>query len=254
MPAAIVLGTSTFTMSALPGTPAIQNAIPMPFFGTTPFAAPGLGLIAVGDHARFRHVVARARWAAARRAGEGYGGDVASRPSGAETSWCASARRRRANSIRRRSIAVFEAPRCRRSALAALPLIVVVGVNLHHVADRSAALDTSFLAGTPGVRPHCICRRRLVRRHRALCGDLVADPDQPPSAAGPAREHGCWSQCFCSAGLQRRKSRGLRRRSGGAAGLCDGARWVLSIGGGPLVSLAVATNIFRLLRARRPVG
>src|ERR1700759_2333274 len=46
MPAAIVLGTSTFTMSAMPGTPAIQNAIPMPFFGTTPFAAPGLGLIA----------------------------------------------------------------------------------------------------------------------------------------------------------------------------------------------------------------
>ena len=40
MPAAIALGTSTFTMSALPGTPAIQNAIPMPFFGTTPFAAP----------------------------------------------------------------------------------------------------------------------------------------------------------------------------------------------------------------------
>jgi len=38
MPAAIALGTSTFTMSALPGTPAIQNAIPMPFFGTTPFA------------------------------------------------------------------------------------------------------------------------------------------------------------------------------------------------------------------------
>jgi H+/gluconate symporter-like permease len=46
MPAAIVLGTSTFTMNALPGTPAIQNAIPMPFFGTTPFAAPGLGIIA----------------------------------------------------------------------------------------------------------------------------------------------------------------------------------------------------------------
>ena len=32
----------------LPGTPAIQNAIPMPFFGTTPFAAPGLGFIAAG--------------------------------------------------------------------------------------------------------------------------------------------------------------------------------------------------------------
>src|SRR6516164_3923601 len=46
MPAAIALGTFTFTMSALPGTPAIQNAIPMPFFGTTPFAAPGLGIVA----------------------------------------------------------------------------------------------------------------------------------------------------------------------------------------------------------------
>jgi H+/gluconate symporter-like permease len=33
-------------MTALPGTPAIQNAIPMPFFGTTSFAAPGLGVIA----------------------------------------------------------------------------------------------------------------------------------------------------------------------------------------------------------------
>jgi H+/gluconate symporter-like permease len=46
MPAAIMLGTSTFTMSAMPGTPSIQNTIPMPFFGTTPFAAPGLGVLA----------------------------------------------------------------------------------------------------------------------------------------------------------------------------------------------------------------
>lgn len=42
LPAALALGTSTFTMSAMPGTPAIQNAIPMPFFGTTPL--PHLGL------------------------------------------------------------------------------------------------------------------------------------------------------------------------------------------------------------------
>ena len=40
---AVALGTTTFTMTAMPGTPAIQNAIPMPFFGTTPFAAPGAG-------------------------------------------------------------------------------------------------------------------------------------------------------------------------------------------------------------------
>ena len=46
IPACIALGSFTFTMSALPGTPAIQNAIPMPVFGTTAFAAPGLGLFA----------------------------------------------------------------------------------------------------------------------------------------------------------------------------------------------------------------
>ncbi|MEM9763375.1 MAG: GntP family permease [Pseudomonadota bacterium] len=46
IPGAIALGAFTFTMSALPGSPAIQNAIPMPYFGTTSFAAPGLGVIA----------------------------------------------------------------------------------------------------------------------------------------------------------------------------------------------------------------
>lgn len=46
IPATIALGAFTFTMTALPGTPQIQNAIPMPYFGTTAFAAPGLGLIA----------------------------------------------------------------------------------------------------------------------------------------------------------------------------------------------------------------
>ncbi|SIT65925.1 H+/gluconate symporter [Ectothiorhodosinus mongolicus] len=45
IPATIALGAFTFTMTALPGTPSIQNAIPMPYFGTSPFAAPGLGVI-----------------------------------------------------------------------------------------------------------------------------------------------------------------------------------------------------------------
>lgn len=46
IPATIALGSFTFTMTALPGTPAIQNAIPIPYYGTNAFAAPGLGLIA----------------------------------------------------------------------------------------------------------------------------------------------------------------------------------------------------------------
>lgn len=46
IPASIALGSFTFTMTALPGTPSIQNAIPIPYFETNSFAAPGLGLIA----------------------------------------------------------------------------------------------------------------------------------------------------------------------------------------------------------------
>ncbi|HLU79135.1 MAG TPA: GntP family permease, partial [Burkholderiaceae bacterium] len=46
IPATIALGSFTFTMTALPGTPAIQNAIPIPYYGTNVFAAPGLGIIA----------------------------------------------------------------------------------------------------------------------------------------------------------------------------------------------------------------
>jgi H+/gluconate symporter-like permease len=45
IPATIALGAFTFTMTALPGTPSIQNAIPMATFGTTAFAAPGLGML-----------------------------------------------------------------------------------------------------------------------------------------------------------------------------------------------------------------
>src|SRR5271167_3034326 len=77
MPAAIVLGTSTFTMSALPGTPSIQNAIPMPFFGTTPFAAPGLGILASLIMLGFGLWWLSWAESKARRLGEDYGTDAA---------------------------------------------------------------------------------------------------------------------------------------------------------------------------------
>src|SRR6476660_3766962 len=76
MPAAIALGTTTFTMSALPGTPAIQNAIPMPFFGTTPFAAPGLGLIAAIVMFGFGMWWLGRAEKSAHAKGEGYGAEV----------------------------------------------------------------------------------------------------------------------------------------------------------------------------------
>jgi H+/gluconate symporter-like permease len=87
IPATIALGAFTFTMTALPGTPAIQNAIPMPYFGTTPFAAPGLGVIAAllmlgGGMWWLNRRVRRAQ-----AAGEGFGVGAASdsAPAPAET-------------------------------------------------------------------------------------------------------------------------------------------------------------------------
>ena len=45
IPGTIALGSGTFTMTCLPGTMQIQNLIPMPYFKTTAFAAPVLGII-----------------------------------------------------------------------------------------------------------------------------------------------------------------------------------------------------------------
>ncbi len=39
------LGAFTFTMTSAPGTPQIQNLIPMEYFGTTPMAAPVIGIV-----------------------------------------------------------------------------------------------------------------------------------------------------------------------------------------------------------------
>ncbi|RDY28257.1 GntP family permease [Romboutsia weinsteinii] len=46
IPGTIALGSFTFTMTALPGTPEIQNVIPMSYFGTDTFSAPIIGIIA----------------------------------------------------------------------------------------------------------------------------------------------------------------------------------------------------------------
>jgi len=73
IPGTLALGAFTFTMSALPGTPAIQNAIPMPFFGTTAFSAPGLGVIASAIMFLLGIGWLNRRAASARSAGEGYG-------------------------------------------------------------------------------------------------------------------------------------------------------------------------------------
>lgn len=73
IPGSIALGAFTFTMTSLPGTPAIQNAIPIPYYHTNVFAAPGLGLIASVIMFGFGWWWLTARANKAVAAGEGYG-------------------------------------------------------------------------------------------------------------------------------------------------------------------------------------
>ncbi len=80
IPATIVLGAFTFTMDSLPGTPQIQNVIPVAFFQTNIYAAPWLGtlgglfILAMGMF----YLNWRCRRAAAK--GEGYGESVLNEP------------------------------------------------------------------------------------------------------------------------------------------------------------------------------
>ncbi len=85
IPGAIGLGAFTFTMTMVPGTPQIQNAIPMTFYGTTPWAAPVLGtaaaLLTFGAGIawlEYRRKVAQA-------AGEGYGQHTLNEPTADQT-------------------------------------------------------------------------------------------------------------------------------------------------------------------------
>lgn len=73
IPGCIALGAFTFTMTALPGSPQVQNTIPMQYFGTDSFAAPGLGIIASVIMFVFGMMWLSYRAQKAKAAGEGYG-------------------------------------------------------------------------------------------------------------------------------------------------------------------------------------
>jgi H+/gluconate symporter-like permease len=143
---AVALGGFSFTMTALPGTPALQNAIPMPFFGTTPFAAPGLGIIASII------IVAFGLWwlgraeTAARKAGENYGNDGGTDTATAEDE------KTREHATMAREFDPAEIQHGKRAgsrpsfALAILPLVIVVVMNFLMSLVVLPRIDFSFLA------------------------------------------------------------------------------------------------------------
>ena len=148
MPATIALGAFTFTMTALPGTPAIQNAIPMPYFGTTPFAAPGLGMIggAVMLVLGAVWLLRRARQAAA--TGEGYGAEPDT-PAGLDRSVRPHAQGEGDNvaELGPQGGAPSTAP-LPGFGVALAPIVAVVVLNWVLSAHLLPRLDSSYLAST----------------------------------------------------------------------------------------------------------
>ncbi|MEM5326056.1 GntP family permease [Paraburkholderia sp. JHI2823] len=250
MPAAIMLGTSTFTMSALPGTPALQNAIPMPFFGTTPFAAPGLGVIASLVMAGFGLWWLGRAAAAARRNGEGF---VEPDHGGADDE-----ARGKSSLVRERaSLAqAFDPAEIGTGAavsdhagppapfVALAPLVVVVAMNFvmnvvvfpridaSYLAEpRWGATTLSAVAGVWGVSVAlALGIVVLVALNRRRLGTLRDSVDAGANASVlPVLSVG--SLVGYGAVIA-------------ALPAFEAVRdWVLGIGGGPLVSLAVATNL-----------
>jgi H+/gluconate symporter-like permease len=144
IPGTLALGAFTFTMSALPGTPAIQNAIPMPFFGTTAFAAPGLGIISGIIMFGLGTVWLSHRSAKARSAGEGYGAHEDSLP--VQDVVMREHTQSGGFDINELPEGEAEAEDLPPLFLALAPVILVIAVNFAFVQFVVPMLDTSYLA------------------------------------------------------------------------------------------------------------
>jgi H+/gluconate symporter-like permease len=249
MPAAIVLGTSTFTMSALPGTPSIQNAIPMPFFGTTPFAAPGLGILASLIMFAFGMWWLGREETRARRAGEGFGDGEA--PSG-ERLAVDEILRERATTAREFDPAEITRAKPSETPLAilpaALPLVIVVSVNLAMSMFLLPRLDTSFLSeirwgetslaavgGVWAVMTALVC---------AIVAVLAINYRRLP-AVRETMDAGANASVLPALSVASLVGFGAVVAALPAFGVVRDA--VLAVEGGPLVSLAIATNVLAAL-------
>ena len=249
MPAAIALGTSTFTMTAFPGTPAIQNAIPMPFFGTTPFAAPGLGIIASAIMLGFGLWWLARSEAAARRAGEGYGGGADIAPRSVADDQII---RERATTAREFDPAEIghgrhgETPGAnwyRRAAAGCCRERQSPDVARHSAASRlflpgGAALGRHFAVG------RCRC---LVGGGGTRDRDPCACPPQSSAVAGLRESMDAGANASVLPAFSVASLVGFGAVVAMLPAFAVVRDWVLSIGGGPLVSLAVATNILAAL-------
>ncbi len=249
MPATIALGTTTFTMSALPGTPAIQNAIPMPFFGTTPFAAPGLGLIASAV------MLGVGMWwllrasAKARRTGEPLEFDEPASADHAADDPIVRERAIAAQGFDPAEIHHSQATETGPSVLtAALPLVAVVVVNLLMSFVVLPRLDTSFLAKPQWGETSLSAVGGVWSVSAALAAAIVillaVNGRRLPSLRQSV-DAGANASVLPALGVA--SLVGFGAVVAALPAFAAVREWVLSIGGGPLVSLAVATNVLSAL-------
>ncbi len=252
LPAAIALGTSTFTMSALPGTPAIQNAIPMPFFGTTPFAAPGLGIIASIVMLGFGMWWLGLAQARARRAGEGFGEEAG--PAGAATSDPKDDLTVRELATTAREFDPAEIDRGSRAAsappigIAVLPLVVVVVTNFLMAQVVLPSMDGAFLSeprwGSTSLMAVGGIWSVSVALFLAILVLVALNRSRLPALRDTV-DAGANAAVLPILSVASLVGFGAVVA---AMPAFEGVRdWVLGIGGGPLVSLAVATNILAAL-------
>jgi H+/gluconate symporter-like permease len=247
MPAAVALGTMTFTMSALPGTPALQNAIPMPFFGTTPFAAPVLGIIAATIMLAFGLWWLGRAESAARSRGEGYG-----RAEGAAGSMQQAKERERAVIASEFDPAEIEhgahAGTDPTVFAALLPLIVVILVNLAMSLFLLPRLDTTFLAeerwGATSLSAVGGVWAVVVALAAAIAVTIALNYRRLPSlrASLDAGANASVLPALSVASLV-----GFGAVVAALPAFAMVRDFVLSIEGGPLVSLALAVNVLAAL-------
>jgi H+/gluconate symporter-like permease len=248
IPAAVSLGTSTFTMSALPGTPSIQNAIPMPFFGTTPFAAPGLGLIAAAIMLGFGLWWIGFQARAAKARGEGYGGSDHDLKAAASDPLI----RERASTARD-----FDPAEIAHGTPAAslppvwqavLPLALVIITNVAMSLVILPRIDADFLAlpewgetslaGVGGVWSVIVALLAGIGTLLALSHARLPKLRETMDAGANASV----LPVMAVASLV-----GFGAVVAAMPAFAAVAEWVLTLGGGPLVSLAVAVNILAAL-------
>jgi H+/gluconate symporter-like permease len=248
LPATIMLGTSTFTMSALPGTPAVRNAIPMPYFGTTSFAAPGLGVLAAALMLGFGLWWLGRAQAHARRSGEGYGDGQVAADAAADDLVV----RERATVAADFDPAEMHSGRHAEdppsTALALAPLLVVILVNLAMSQLLLPRLDTSFLAEDrwgPTELSSVSGVWSVIVALSAGIATLVGLNRQRLPALRETVDAGANASALPIVSVASLVGFGAVVAALPAFVLLR--EWVLSLGGGPLVSLAVAANLLAAL-------